>query len=216
MLDILYYSRFCSYSNSVVQYLVKNGMSEKMNFICVDKRKRDDKNNNWFIELDDGKKVMMPPNVHSVPSLLMTRENYKVVVGEKEIFDYLEKIFGKQKIDATNNLSYYKTGGGASSGIALQSGNGEPLGVSLQTSNGGMNIASEQFTSYTMSVDELSAKGVGRQIHNYYPATHDMDNIMTPVDNYTSNKLPSNITIDVLEQKRHNDIPTETEPNFSI
>ena len=33
-----------------------------MNFLCVDKREKDKSNNQIFLILEDGKRVIMPPN----------------------------------------------------------------------------------------------------------------------------------------------------------
>ena len=221
MLDFVYYSNMCPHSQAVVQYVVKNGLTERLNFICVDKRRRDDNNNNWYVVLEDGgRKVMIPPNIHSVPSLLLTKENYRVVAGAPDILGHLEKAGGvaERKDAATNSLAYYSTGAGAGA-AAMQSGNGEPLGVGVGGGSGGMNIVSEQFTAYDMSPEELSAKGSGqrRSMHNYYPATHDIhsNKIETPVDTYTPNKLAANVTVDVIEQRRNSEIPKEVFPNFN-
>jgi hypothetical protein len=218
MLDILYYSNYCDHSKHVLQHLVKNGMTEKMNFICIDNRKRDDDSNNTFIILENGKKVILPPNVHSVPALLLTRENYRVVFGEENIFSHFESFFQSNKVNATNQLGYYNIGNSAS--VSLQAGNGEPLGISLKLSNSGMNIVSEQFTPYDMSSEELSSKGMSerRNMYDYYPASHDINykKIMTPVDDYSSDKIPSNVTIDSLEQKRFKEVRKDAEPVMLI
>lgn len=188
-MDILYYSNYCKHSQSVLQHLVKGNMTDKLNFICIDKRTKDPQNNQTYIILENGKKVSMPPNVHSVPALLQVKKNYNVILGE-DIIKYLSPQIQEQKQNA----------------VSL---NGEPAGFQLLPSNMGMNIVSEQYTFYNMSSDELSAKGKGgnRQMYNYMPATHESPNsIPTPPDTYRPDKVASNITIDVLEQKRSKDV----------
>ena len=188
-MDILYYSNYCKHSQNVLQFLVKGNMSDKLNFICIDKRVRDAQNNQMYIVLENGKRVSMPPNLHSVPALLQVKKNYNVILGE-DIIKYLKPQVQEQTHAAT-------------------SAHGEPAGFHLQPSNMGMNIVSEQYTFYSMSSDELSAKGKGgnRQMYNYMPATHDgLGSIPTPPDTYRPDKVASNITIDVLEQKRQKDV----------
>jgi hypothetical protein len=164
-------------------------MSDKLNFICIDKRVKDAQNNQTYIVLENGKRVSMPPNLHSVPALLQVKKNYNIILGE-DIIKYLKPNVQAQNQNATLT-------------------DGEPSGFHLQPSNMGMNIVSEQYTMYNMSADELSTKGKGgnRQMYNYMPAMHDSQNsIPTPPDTYRPDKVASNVTIDVLEQKRQKDV----------
>ena len=164
-------------------------MSDKLNFICIDKRVKDAQNNQTYIVLENGKRISMPPNLHSVPALLQVKKNYNIILGE-DIIKYLKPHIQAQTQHATST-------------------DGEPSGFHLQPSNMGMNIVSEQYTMYNMSSEELSTKGKGgnRQMYNYMPATHDSQNsIPTPPDTYRPDKVASNVTIDVLEQKRQKDV----------
>ena len=40
-MDILYYSNYCKHSQKLINILTKNNMSDKISFICIDKRKKD-------------------------------------------------------------------------------------------------------------------------------------------------------------------------------
>ena len=188
MSDILYYSNHCKHCQKIIQFLSKNGLAEKLSFICLDKRVRDPKTGYTNILLENGKKVLLPPNIHSVPSLLLTKQNYKVILGD----DIIE-IF-QPKVKEQNDVA--------------QEYQGEPNGFSLNTSNGGMNIVSENYTYYNMSPEELSAKGKGisRQLHNYVKANHEPQFINTPPDSYRPDKIASGITIETLQQKRMEDV----------
>jgi hypothetical protein len=194
-MDILYYSNYCKHSQKVLQYLVKGGMSESLNFICVDKRVRDANNNQLYIVLENGKRVTMPPNIQSVPALLQVKKNYSVILGDDIIAH-----FGPQ---VENKVAVAHRGGG------------EPMAFQLSPS-GGSNIVSEQYTMYNMTSDELSAKGNGgrRQLYNYVPATHDTLTIPTPPDNYQPDKISSNVTVDGLQQKRNADIQPSAAASF--
>jgi hypothetical protein len=197
-MDILYYSNYCKHSSKLLQYLAKNNLVNKLNCICIDNRIRDPKTQQTYVVLEKGTRVLLPPNVHSVPSLLLVNQKYSVITGET-IYQYFEPQLNLQNNIATQN-------------------DGEPLGFVL-SSNNGMNIVSEQFTYYNMSPDELSAKGKGnmRQMYNYVNATHENLKITAPEETYRSNKLRADdISLDDLQRKRDMDIgETMRPPNLS-
>ena len=188
-MDILYYSNYCKHSQKIIQYLVKNRLNDKLNFICIDKRKRDPKTNQLQIILENGSVVVLPPNIQSVPALLLVKQNYQVILGDDII-----KVFQKTVSDNT--------------AVSTQN-NGEPRGFVLSGSNNGMNIVSEQYTFYNMSPEELSAKGRGgmRNMHNYVNANHEYGFINTPNDDYKPDKLSNAVTVDTLQQKRNDELP---------
>jgi hypothetical protein len=194
-MDILYYSNYCKHSQKVLNYLVKGNMTDSLSFICVDKRERDKQNNQLYIILENGKRVMMPPHVHSVPALLQVKNNYNVILGNDIITLFQPMVEKKTE-------------------VAQRLGGGEPAAFQLAASNNGMNIVSEKYTYYNASPDELSAKGNGtsRQMYNYVPATHDTIVINTPPDNYRPDKVDSDITVDGLQQTRNNEIKTLSAP----
>jgi hypothetical protein len=134
----------------------------------------------------------MPPNVHSVPALLLIKENYRVILGEDIIKRYQGVAHTKTQIS-----TQYQ---------------GEPMGVSLMSSNQGMNIVSEPYTYYNLTAEELSAKGTGgrRQMYNYVPADVEVMSISTPPDTYQPDKIAKSITVDVLQQKRNMDVQPPT------
>lgn len=188
-MDILYYSNLCPHSKTVLQFIAKNNIIDKMNCICIDNRRRDVDNNQIYIILENGKRVIMPPNVHSVPALLQVKRNYSVILGD-DIIKYYESIVTTMKDDAVLPMG------------------GEPLGISLDYA-ANSNITSEKYTYYNMTPDELSAKGTGttRQMYNYVPATHNGMFINTPPDTYRPDKVASGVTVDVIQQQRNSDVP---------
>jgi hypothetical protein len=159
-----------------------------LNFLCIDQRKRDANNNQIYIVLEDGRQVIMPPNVQSVPALLLVKENYRVILGE----DIIKRFQGTVQTQIRNATQFQ----------------GEPMGVSLMASNQGMNIVSEPYTYYNMTPEELSAKGQGgrRQMYNYVAADLENLSIYTPPDNYQPDKIEKSITVDVLQQQRNTEI----------
>lgn len=194
-MDILYYSNYCKHSSKVIQLLAKNNLTDKVNCICIDKRKRDPKTGQTMILLDNGTQAILPPNVHSVPALLMIKQHYRVIIGD-EILSYLEPLI-QSNIQAS---------------VGYQ---GEPSGYSMLPSSGGVNIVSEQYTFYNADPEELSAKGNGRnrQMFNYVSVNGDLPAIPTPPDNYRPDKLSTQgITLDLIQKKRNEDVPQMATP----
>lgn len=198
-MDILYYSNFCPHSKSVLQYIAKNNLIDKLNCICIDNRKRDTDNNQIYIYLENGKRVIMPPNVHSVPALLQVKKNYSVLLGD-DIINYFTPLATTMKEEAVVQMG------------------GEPLGISLNSASLNSNITSEKYTMYNMSPEELSAKGTGqtRQLYNYVSANTINNFINTPADTYRPDKVASGVTVDVLQQQRNKEVPQNATLNLVV
>jgi hypothetical protein len=186
-MDLLYYSNYCKHSQKVVNFFVKNNLTHLANFICIDKRKVDPNTGQTTVLLENGTEIMLPPNIHSVPALMLVKDNYRIVYGSDIMGHYGSEI-KTQMNDAT-------------------SGEGEPSGFSFGTSNGD-NIVSEKFTFFGASPEDLSAKGSSqnRQMHHYVPAGGNASTINTPPDTYRPNKLSENVTVDSLQQQRNEEI----------
>jgi len=142
-----------------------------------------------YIILEDGKRVIMPPNIQSVPSLLLVKQNYRVILGEDIIRYYQLKLQEPNRQTQVNKLV-------------------EPVGTSLMASNQGMNIVSEQYTFYNLTPDELSAKGMGgrRSMYNYVAASQDINTINTPPETYAADKISNDTTIDKIQEKRNSEL----------
>lgn len=194
-MDILYYSNHCKHSQKLLQSLVKGGLSDKINFVNIDNRRRDPQTGQTYIFLENGSKVVMPPNVHSVPTLLIIKENYRVILGDEIIKYYHPQLINKQSQQTLSN--------------------GEPLAYQLNKSNGGTNIVSEQFTFFNLTPDELSAKGTGgnRQMYNYVTTDSAYQSINTPEDNYKADKVSNDVTVDKIQQQRIDEISTSQQQN---
>jgi len=189
-MDIFYYSNYCKHSQKVLQFLVKGNLVDKISFICIDKRYYDKRTNQTKIALEDGKNCILPPNIHSVPALLLVNKNYQLILGD-DIMKYYEPMVRERIMKA-------------------ELGNGEPTGFAMNQFGGagGTNIVSEQFTMYNMTPDELSAKGssIRRPMHNYVGVNDDSRFIQTPPDTYKPDKISGSITVDVLEKQRSEEI----------
>jgi len=193
-MDTLYYSNHCKHSQRVLQFLVKGNLADKLNFLCIDKRQRDSTNNQMYIILETGQRVIMPPNVNSVPALLLVKQSYRVILGDDIIQHFQSYVSHETKKRIRNETI-------------------DPVGSSLMQSAGGMNIVSEPYTMYNLTPDELSAKGNSgrRQMSNYVSANDDIICINTPPDSYQADKIEEGVTVDTLQQKRIDDI--QMQPN---
>lgn len=187
-MDILYYSNYCKHSKNVIGILTKNNMNDKLSFICIDNRKKDPQTNQTYISLENGSKVILPPNVQRVPVLLCVKKSYQLIYGN-DILKYFHRDIKQANLNATQF-------------------EGEPSAYSFIGSSGGTNIFSEKFTSYSMTPDELSAKGVSsnRPLYNYVSYSDKVEVINTPDDTYKPDKIGSDLTIDQLQQQRMNEI----------
>jgi hypothetical protein len=189
-MDTLYYSNYCKHSQRVLHFIVKGNLTEKLNFLCIDKREKDVNNNQIYIVLENGKKVIMPPNIQSVPALLLVKHGYRVILGDDII----------QHFQSAANLETKKK---------MMNQQIEPVGTSLGSNY--MNVSSEQYTFYNLTPDELSAKGNGgrRQLYNYVSANEEIISIQTPPDTYQADKIDQDVTVDKLQQQRMDDIPKQ-------
>ena len=188
-MDILYYSNHCKHSQNVIQTLVKGNMTDKLSFICIDKRSKDPKTNQIFILLENGTKILMPPNLYNVPALLLVSQKFQFIYGNDIIQRFHKDI-------VTRNTKTTKINGG------------EPMAYHLGTSSYGSNILSEKYTPYGLTPEELSAKGIGRNrsLHNYVSVNDDSMFIETPADNYHPDKVDGDLTVDKLQQQRMDEI----------
>jgi uncharacterized Fe-S cluster protein YjdI len=192
-MDIVYYSNYCKHSQKLIAYLVKHDLVKNLNCINVDKRRIDTTSGQTYVILENGTSILLPPNVHSVPALLLVKKNYNVVLG-----------------DAI--LSHFQTQVSQQTAECIET---EPCGYSFSNYSNKA-IVSEQYTFYSATPEELSTKGMGgaRQMHNYVSADgHSTSTIKTPPDTYRPNKLSDKVTIDSLQTQRNEEIG-HTTPSF--
>ena len=177
MSDILYYSNFCDHSKKIIQTLSKTQIQEKIHFVCIDNRVKED--NKTYIKLQNGKKMIMPETVIKVPAM-MNLKTYQVIYGE-DIYKYLSPQQQTVTQQATLN-------------------NMEPSAFSF---GGGGAVASDNFSFLDMDADSLSAKGDGgmRQLYNYYSIHTQPSDIQTPSEEFGRN---SGMTLEQLQKQREN------------
>ena len=129
--NIFYYSNFCQHSQKSLQFLVRANLSNEITFICIDKRGRDQRTNQMYVVMDNGNKVIMPPNVHSVPALLITSDNYRVIYGDEIAKFYEPRVINNNMLATKFNgePSGFSLGGSGSSLVDTGSA-GLPLNMS--------------------------------------------------------------------------------------
>jgi len=194
-MDILYYSNYCKHSKNILLHLVKYDIVKKLNCICVDQRKVNPKTGQTYVILENGTQILLPPNVHSVPALLLVQKNYNVLLGDAIMAHYENEVTERQ--------------------VTATKGQGEPIGMAL----GSKDIVSEQYTFFNATPDDLSAKGnsSNRQLHHYVSVNEDSFTIQTPPDTYRPNKLSENVTIENLQKIRNDEMPVaDTSPFHEI
>ena len=146
--NIFYYSNYCKHSQKVLQCLVKANLTNEINFLCLDKRGRDPNTNQMFIITEGGERVLLPPNVHSVPAMLLVKEQYRVIYGDEILQNYESRIVN-DKMAATNF-------NGEPMGFSLGGSGGSALNSLTASYSGRQNIITppEEFTSNKIKGDD--------------------------------------------------------------
>ena len=113
---ILYYSNHCSNCKELLKELSGSELSKAIHFLCIDSRVQE--NGNTYIVLPNGKKMILPPNIVRVPTLLSIQENGRLVSG-MEIKGYLASKIKQAVAVATEQQmepsAFSFSGGGISS-----------------------------------------------------------------------------------------------------
>jgi len=179
---ILYYSNYCGPSKKLLFELSRSKIKEDIHFVCIDQRNRGPKNTT-LISLENGQKLVLPPQVTKVPALLLLNRGQQILFG-KSIYGHLKKKMREITMKATNN-------------------NEEPLAFS--TSEMG-NTLSDTYSYLDTTPADLGAKGAGglRILHNYVTLGNSCA-IETPPESYTPNKI-GDIDLGKIQQQRHLDI----------
>ena len=183
MSSILYYSTNCKYCNELLTRLSKTQNKEDLHFVCIDKR---EKNSDGTIEiiLDNAQRLLLPPNIKTVPSVLLLNHGNRVLEGFNEIWEFIKPAETAMNNYATNS-------------------NGEPSAFSFCEM--GSNL-SDNYSYLDMSPDDLMAKGNGglRMMHNYCSINQNQT-IATPPDDYEPDKV-GQVDLGKLQMQRENEV----------
>jgi hypothetical protein len=197
MSSIIYYSNSCDRCKAVLTALSKSRLQDDIHFLCIDKRVKSG-TGVWHILMENGEKVLLPPQVNRVPALLLLNKGHQVLYGEQILQHF------QPKNAALNDVA---------TGF-----NGEPNAFALgrESMGGGFGVASDNYSFLDQSADELSAKGNGgmRQLYNY--ATIDLvDKIETPPDTYSPDKVGS-VSLEQLQNKRSLEIQNQQQQQNTV
>lgn len=212
---ILYYSNFCNNCKKILTSLSKSNRKNDIHFICIDKRIQ--KNNKTYVVLDNAEEILLPTEIKGVPALLLIRENYKIIYGD-EIFGFLQPVENlPQKMnnlsvnnDIPQGMNVNNTQQQHNSSQQQQQHNfinkfSEPQAFSINSGLGTSfgDVVSDNYSFLDQNNDELSTKGEGgmRQLYNYATINHH-DNIETPPDDYTPDKI-GEVSLENLQQTRN-------------
>lgn len=183
---ILYYSNHCNNCKELLKELSGTELSKAIHFLCIDSRVQE--NGNTYIVLPNGKKMILPPNIVRVPTLLSIQENGRLVSG-MEIKGYLASKIKQAVAVATQEQM-------------------EPSAFSFSGSSMS-SIVSDNYSFLDMDASDLSAEGNGgmRQLHSYV-SINDMGSITAPAEaqgtrQENSSKMP---TLENLRHQREIDI----------
>ena len=183
MSSVLYYSKFCKYCKELITKISRTKTKDGMHFVCIDTREKH-QDGTTHIVLDNGQRLLLPPNVKTVPSILLLHHGNRVLTGIKEILHYLSP--GETQImnQATNF-------------------NGEPQAFSFYEMGSSL---SDNYSYLDMTAEELSAKGNGglRMMHNYCTINQNQT-IATPPDDYEPDKVGS-VDLGKLQMQRANEV----------
>jgi hypothetical protein len=165
MSSVLYYSKYCENCKKLLYELGKTKIQNNIHFLSIDKRIR--KEDKLYIILENGKEIFMPPNIRSVPTLLLLNKGNKILVGDDVSNYFRPQIMGEKTKAIPNNL--------------------EPLAFSGYEMGTSM---SDTYSYLDQSADEMNAKGEGglRQMHSFVRLNHN-DKINTPPEDYEPDKV---------------------------
>ena len=182
MSQIFYYSNYCNNCASMVQKLSQSQNKNDIHFLCIDNRvKKPD--GSTYILLQNGQEIILPTTVDKVPALLLLNRGNQVLFGQ-HILQHTQPV----KAGVTERLQ-----------------NREPDAFSFNDINNS-GVSSDNYSFLDQSIEALSAKGDGglRQLRNNVRLEY-TDNIETPPDDYTPNKV-GEVSLDKLQQDRHQDL----------
>jgi len=183
MSSVLYYSKHCKHCRELITQLSRTKTKNEMHFVCIDKREKHQDGTTNII-LENGQRLLLPPNVKKVPSILLLHHGNRVLDGLKEIWHYLKP----GEVQIANNATDF---------------NGEPKAFSFYEMGSSL---SDNYSYLDMSAEELSAKGNGglRMMHNYCTISQN-ETIATPPDDYEPDKVGT-VDLGKLQMERANEV----------
>ena len=183
MSSVLYYSNYCQHCKDLLTKISRTKTRDDIHFVCIDKREKH-KDGSTHIILENGQRLLLPPNVKKVPSILLLHHGNRVLDGIHEITHYLSP----GEVEINNQATNF---------------NGEPMAFSFSEMGSNM---SDNYSYLDMSAEELSAKGNGglRMMHSYSTISGNQT-IATPPEDYEPDKV-GQVDLGKLQMQRANDV----------
>ena len=174
---IIYYSNFCTHSKRILLALSRRKNDNEIHYLCIDKRTTN--NGKTYVILDNGKHVLLPSSITSVPAMLLLHHGNHIVVGDNILKHLIPNQPAMQKI--------------------------EPLAFSLNEMAG----MSDNYSYLDMSADSLATKGDGgMRIPHKYVQFDQVDKIETPPEDFEPNKVDTN-EYDAYINQRNKEVPDQ-------
>ena len=96
---VLYYSKYCEICKKLIYNLGKTNIKDKIHFLNIDKRINE--NGKTFILLENGQKILLPPNINMVPALLLLSKGNKIIFGN-DVENYFIPLVNSEKRNLLN------------------------------------------------------------------------------------------------------------------
>ena len=188
MSSVLYYSNYCQHCKDLIMKISRTKTRDDIHFVCIDKREKH-KDGSTHIILENGQRLLLPPNIKKVPSILLLHHGNRVLDGIHEIAHYMTP----GEVQINNKATNF---------------NGEPSAFSFSEMGSNM---SDNYSYLDMSAEELSAKGNGglRMMHSYCKISGDQT-IATPPEDYEPDKV-GQVDLGKLQMQRANDVRQKKE-----
>ena len=95
MSSVLYYSKYCENCKLLLYELGKSNLQNDIHFLSIDRRI--EKKGQLYIVLDNGREILLPPQIKSVPSLLLLNKGNKILVGA-DVLNYFKPKISSEKV----------------------------------------------------------------------------------------------------------------------
>ena len=183
MSAVLYYSKFCQNCKQLITNISRTKTKDDIHFVCIDNREKH-KDGTVHIILENGQRLLLPPNIKRVPAVLLLHHGNRVINGINEIMHFLKP----GEVEINNRATNF---------------NGEPQAFSFCEMGSSL---SDNYSYLDMSADELSAKGNGglRMMHSYCTINQNQT-IATPPEDYEPDKVGA-VDLGKLQMQRENDV----------
>jgi hypothetical protein len=190
MSSILFYSNHCVQCNTLLGTIAKHDTKD-VHFVCIDNRRKNPDGSTKAI-LQNNKEFLIPPNITSVPSLLLLTRGNRILVGVNEITSHLQPI-----IELNHKFNQPSATNQHVAPIT------EPSAFGSWDTAGCTGVVSDLYSYLDQTSDSMLAKGDGglRQMYSYATIDTD-DNIETPVETYRPDTIGEDVSVDKLVQQR--------------